>query len=94
VQRGWCYNRTSTSLAIMGSWMPRDIYGCWTKNWWCGGDMTWCHLSTFCITITNRPWTLNVGNVPSSQPKVQVIAETWDLGIGPTITWGEVHEAR
>jgi hypothetical protein len=40
------------------------------------------------------PSTLSVGDVPSSQPKVQVIAKTWDLKIGPTIIRGEVHEAQ
>jgi hypothetical protein len=51
---GWCYNKISPSLAIMGSGIPRDIYGCGTWNWWCGGYMTWWHLSTFCITITSH----------------------------------------
>jgi hypothetical protein len=43
----WCYNKTSTSLEIMGSRMPRDIYGCGIGNWWCGGAKTYWHLSTF-----------------------------------------------
>jgi hypothetical protein len=44
----WCYNRTSTSLVIMGSGMPRDIYGCGTWNWWCGAlghDGTFPHFT-------------------------------------------------
>ncbi len=55
---GWCYNMTSTSLAIMGSRMPRAIYGCGTGNWWCGGTTTWWHLSTFCIAITCHAFNL------------------------------------
>jgi len=39
------------------------------------------------------PLILNVGDVPSSQPKVHVIIKTWDLGIGPTVIGGEMHEA-
>jgi hypothetical protein len=40
------------------------------------------------------PSTSSVGDVPSSQPKVQVIVETWDPRIGPTVTRGEVHETQ
>jgi hypothetical protein len=40
------------------------------------------------------PSTLDFRDVPSSQPKVHVIAKTWDLGIDLAITRGEVHEAR
>jgi hypothetical protein len=38
------------------------------------------------------PSTSGVGGVPSSQPKIHVIAETWDPIIGPTIIKGEVHD--
>jgi hypothetical protein len=34
----------------------------------------------------------NVRDVPSSQPKVQMITKTWVPGIGPTIIKVEVHE--
>ncbi len=40
------------------------------------------------------PSTLSVRDVPSSQPKVHVTTETWDLGIGPTFMGDEVHEAQ
>ncbi len=40
------------------------------------------------------PSTFSVGDVPSSQPKVQLIAKTWDLGIGPIVIRGEVHETQ
>jgi hypothetical protein len=40
------------------------------------------------------PSTSNVEDVPSSQPKVNMIIETWDLRIGPIIIKGEVHETR
>ncbi len=35
-----------------------------------------------------------VGDVPSSQPKVHVIAKTCDPRIDLVVTRGEVHEAR
>ncbi len=40
------------------------------------------------------PSTSGAKDVPSSQPKVHVIIETWDLGIGPAITKGEMHETQ
>ncbi len=55
---GWYYNITSTSLAIMGSRMPRDIYWGGTWNWWCGGTKTWWHLFTFCIIIIGHAFNL------------------------------------
>jgi hypothetical protein len=38
--------------------------------------------------------TLGVGDVPSSQSKVQMTTKIWDLRIGTTIIRGEVHEAQ
>jgi hypothetical protein len=38
------------------------------------------------------PSTLGAGDVPSSQPKVQVTAKTWDPWINPVVIGGEVHE--
>jgi hypothetical protein len=55
---GGGYNRTSTSLTIMGSRMPRDIYGCGRGNWRFGGARTWWHLSIFCIAITGHAFNL------------------------------------
>jgi hypothetical protein len=81
-------------LAIMGSRMPRNIYGCGIGNWWCWGVRTWWHLSTFYITITSHAFNLGCWDVPSSQPKVHVIVETWDLIIGPTFIGSEVHETQ
>jgi len=46
------------------------------------------------ILHSNHRLTSNVGDSPSSQPKVHVITKTWDPGIGLTIIGGEVHEAR
>jgi hypothetical protein len=40
------------------------------------------------------PSTLGVRAIPSSQPKVQVITETWDPRISPTITRGGAHETQ
>jgi hypothetical protein len=40
------------------------------------------------------PSTLGARHVPSSQHKVHVIVETWDLRIGPTIIGDEVHETQ
>jgi hypothetical protein len=38
--------------------------------------------------------TLDVKNISSSQPKVQVILEKWDPRIGPIVIGGEVHETQ
>jgi hypothetical protein len=46
-------------------------------------------MAPFCILA--MPSTLNVGDVPSSQPKVQVIV---DPRIGPIVIGGEVHETQ
>jgi hypothetical protein len=40
------------------------------------------------------PSTLGVKDVPSSQPKVQVITKTWEPKISPLIVRGEVHDAQ
>jgi hypothetical protein len=40
------------------------------------------------------PSTLSAKDVPSSQPKVHVTIETWDLGIDLIITSGELHGAQ
>jgi hypothetical protein len=37
---------------------------------------------------------LGVGDVPSFQPKVQVIAKTWEPDIGLVVTRDEVQEVR
>jgi hypothetical protein len=37
------------------------------------------------------PLTSNVGDVPSSQPKVQVTTKTWDLRISSIVTRNEVQ---
>jgi hypothetical protein len=40
------------------------------------------------------PSTLSAKDVPSSQPKVHVTVETWDLGINLIITGGDLHETQ
>jgi capsular polysaccharide biosynthesis protein len=40
------------------------------------------------------PLTLNAGDVPSSQPKVQVTTKHGTQRIGLIVTEGEVHEAQ
>jgi hypothetical protein len=37
---------------------------------------------------------LGVGDVPSSQPKVQVTEETWEPDIGPIVIGDEVHDIQ
>jgi hypothetical protein len=40
------------------------------------------------------PSSLGVGDDPSSQPKVHVIAKTWEARIGLMVIGGEVHDAQ
>ncbi len=54
-----------------------------------GHDGTFPH---FAQQSQAMPSTSGVGDVPSSQPKVQVTIETWDARIDLAITRGETHE--
>ncbi len=40
------------------------------------------------------PSTSNVGDDPSSQPKVHVITKTWEARINLMVIGGEVHDAQ
>jgi len=78
---------------ILGNYGIKDAKGhLWVWNrklvmWGCQDMMAPFH-------ILAMPSTSNVGDVPSSQPKVQMIVKTWDLRIDPTIIGGEMHETQ
>ncbi len=80
---------------LWGHGCQGTFYGYGIGNWWCGNAKTWWHLSTFCITITSHAPNLGCWKyIPSYEPKVQVIIETWDPKISLAVTRGEVHETQ
>jgi hypothetical protein len=84
---------------ILGNYGIMDAKGhlwVWNKK-----IMMWGHhdmMAPFHILHNNQsqamPLTSSVRDVPSSQPKVQVTAKTWDPRIGPILIGGEVHETQ